>query len=253
MRLRTAALAAGVSLLFGTVAGVALAQPAFVTASVADAGRPANDTARDVNRKPAQVLAFAGVKPGDKVGEIMPGGGYYTRLLAKIVGTGGKLYAIMPPPRAGGPPGGGGDALKAIGPQVTVISSPNLAPTAEITEKLDLIWTSENYHDFHNSFGGGAPADIAAFNKAVFDALKPGGVFLVEDHAAANDAPPTATSALHRINPNQAIAELTAAGFRLEARSDVLRNPNDDHTKPGGDPSIRGQTDKFLLKLRKPG
>ena len=195
------------------------------------------------------MLAFAGVKPGDKVGEIMPGGGYYTRLLAKIVGPNGKLYAIMPPARPGGPPGGGADALKAIGPQVTVINSPNLAPTAEITDKLDLVWTSENYHDFHN----GPTADIAAFNKAVFNALKPGGVFLIEDHAAANDAPPTVTSELHRINPNQVISELTAAGFRLEARSDIMRNPADDHTKRNADPTIRGETDKLLMKFRKPG
>lgn len=251
MRLRTAAAAAGLTLLFGAAAGAALAQPAYVTASVADAARPAADTARDVNRKPAQVLAFAGVKPGDKVGEIAPGGGYYTRLLAKIVGPGGKLYAIMPPPRPDRP--NGGDALKAIGPQVTVITSVNSVPPAEIPEKLDLVWTSENYHDFHNSFGGGPPRDIAAFNKAVFDSLKPGGIFLVEDHAAANDAPPTVTSTQHRINPNQAITELTAAGFRLESRSDVLRNPNDDHTKGAMDPSIRGQTDKFVMKFRKPG
>ena len=252
MRVRTAAFAAGLALLFGTAAGVALAaQPAFVAAAVADPARPAADTARDVNRKPAEVLAWAGVKPGDRIGEIFPGGGYYTRMLSKIVGPTGKLYAISPASFLTRP--GATEALKAIGPNVVVIGSATVAPTPEIPEKLDLVWTTENYHDFHNAGGPGGPvADIAAFNKAVYDSLKPGGIYLIEDHAAANDAPPTSTSAMHRINPNQVVTEVTAAGFKLIARSDMMNVAEDDHTKPVFDSNVKGKTDKLLMKFQKP-
>ena len=218
-----------------------------IAAAVADPGRPATDTARDADRKPAQIVAFAGVKPGDKIAELIPAGGYYTRILAKAVGPQGHVYAIVPKFFASRP--GGLDGINAIAKQygnVTVV----LADLNDFTvpEPVDLVWTSENYHDLHN----GPSPTIAADNKAVFNALKPGGIYYVEDHAAASGAGTTVTSTLHRIEPAAAISESEAAGFRLDGRSDLLADPADAHDKPVFDPSIRGKTDKFVLRFRKP-
>jgi predicted methyltransferase len=235
--------AAAVALLLSAGAAAAAAAPAYVTAAVADASRPATDTERDANRKPAEVLAFAGVKPGMVVGEIMPGRGYYTRLLAKVVGPTGKVYAMVPQPFAQM-----GEGLKGI-PNVIVQTTPGVAPSAP--EKFDLLWTSENYHDFHMSRPGQPPADVAPFNKAAFDSLKPGGIFIVEDHALAPGAG-AAGIALHRIDPQQVKAEMAAAGFKLVGESSVLKNPDDAHTIEAHDPAIRGKTDKFLMKFQKP-
>ncbi|MDB5458103.1 MAG: hypothetical protein JWP92_3688, partial [Caulobacter sp.] len=200
-----------------TSAAVAATIPPAIAAAVADPGRPAADTARDVNRKPADVVAFAGVKPGDKVADLLPGGGYYTRIFAKTVGPQGKVYAVTSLGQAARP--GGLDAINALAagyPNVSVISV-DLTKFAA-PEPLDVVWTSENYHDLHNS----PTADIAAFNKAVFAALKPGGVFFVEDHNAAAGSPVDVTSTLHRIEVATAKREILAAGFKLEGESDVL-------------------------------
>lgn len=241
------AASAGLALTLASAAGAAT--PAPIAAAVADAGRPAADAQRDPERKPADVLAFSGVKPGDKVGELIPGGGYYTRLLSKVVGPTGKVYALWPEGLAKARPQML-EASKAIGPNVQVVTYGEGG--LNVPEKLDLVWTSENYHDFHNAPPGAPAPDIAAFDKAVFDALKPGGVFLVEDHAAAPGATGV-TGTLHRIDPEQVKREVEAAGFRLEAQSDVLKNPADDHTKPVFDPTVRGHTDKLLFRFRKPG
>lgn len=239
--------AAGTALALASAASGA-APSAQIAAAVADAGRPAADKARDDARKPAEVLAFSGIEPGDKVGELIPGGGYYTRMLSKVVGPKGKVYALWPEGLAKMRPQML-DASKAIAPNVQVVT---YGPSSlNVPEKLDLVWTTENYHDFHNGPPGGPAPDMAAFDKAVFDALKPGGIFLVEDHAAAPGAT-NVTGTLHRIDPAQVKREVEAAGFKLEAQSDILKNPADDHTKPVFDPSIRGHTDKLLFRFRKP-
>ena len=219
-----------------------------VSAAVADAQRPAADTARDAARKPAQIVAFAGVKAGDKVAELMPGGGYYTRILAKTVGPKGHIYALVPTGFANRP--GGLDALNALAAQygnVTVVPA-DLA-SFKLDTPVDVVWTTENYHDFHN----GPTANIAGLNAAAFAALKPGRIYFIEDHAAAAGTGVTATSTLHRIDPAAVVSEAQAAGFKLDARSDLLANPADAHDKPVFDPSIRGETDKLALRFKKPG
>ena len=250
MRKLVLAAASGAAILMaGASLAAAAAIPAFVDSAVADSARPDADRQRDPERKPAEVLTFAGVHPGEKVGELIPGGGYYTRLLAKVVGPSGHVYALWPEGLAKARP----QMLEgsaAIGPNVTVVTYPASGPAAP--EKLDMVWTSENYHDFHNAPPGAPPADVAGFNKAVFDALKPGGIFLVEDHAAAAGAGPDSTSKLHRIDPAQVKSEIEAAGFRLAATSDVLKNPTDPHTAPVFDASIKGHTDKLLFRFQKP-
>jgi predicted methyltransferase len=234
--------------------------PAYLAAAIADASRPDSDKQRDANRKPAEVLAFAGVKPGYKVGELIPGRGYFTRLFCKAVGDKGHVYSVgvtpsMPraggPPRdmpAGPPPGEQTSAQPTGKPCTNVTAADYKYSEFKLPAALDLVWTSENYHDLNNAmFGTG---DMRPFNKAIFDALKPGGVYLVEDHAAAAGAGKSVTETLHRIEKTAVIADVRAVGFVLEAESNVLANPEDDHSK--GPFALNGRSDKFLLKFRKP-
>lgn len=231
---------------FGGVPAVSQAPSPTITAAVADASRPAADKERDANRKPAEVIAFAGLKPGDKVADLIPGGGYFTRIFAKVVGPSGKVYAAVPLVLASRP--GAMDGVNAIAKDnPNVWAGPIDFAKLAFPEPLDMIWTSENYHDFHNIPNG----DVVALNQVIFKALKPGGVYMVEDHSAPGTGT-SATSTLHRIDPAIVIQEAQAAGFVLEGQSTVLANPADPHTAPVFDPSIRGKTDKFLLKFRKP-
>lgn len=228
------------------------APPAYVTAAVADKGRPEADTKRDVNRKPAEMLEFAGVKPGMVVVDLIPGGGYFTRIFSKAVGPKGVVYAVGGPPRpatdpAKPPPTPAQDVI-AADPNYANVKSVHVAFAAlTIPAKADVVWTSQNYHDLHNV----PNLDMAVFDKAVYDALKPGGEFIVLDHVA-NPGDPKVTSTLHRIDPAVVKQEVTAAGFKFESESTVLKNPADDHTKGIRDGFSQGQTDQFIYKFRKP-
>jgi len=217
-----------------------------ITAAVADPGRPAADKERDVNRKPAEVIAFAGVKPGMTVAELGPGGGYYTRILAKAVGPKGKVYALLSPTAAARP--GALDAMNKLAsdyPNVKVLT-PDYAAIM-LPEKADLFWTTENYHDFHN----GPTANIPALDKSVFDNLKPGGIFYVEDHNAADGAGLEATSKVHRMDLAVAKKELTAAGFKIDAEGTALRNPSDNRAASNSEAG-HFVTDRFMLRLKRP-
>ena len=130
-------------------------------------------------------------------------------------------------------------------PNVEIIVSDVSALT--MAQPVDLVWTSENYHDFHNIPG----ADIAAIDRAIFGVLRPGGIFYVEDHAAPETGV-SATSTLHRIDPQAVRDEVRAAGFRIEAESQLLANPADPHNARSNDPSIRWHTDRFAMRFRKP-
>ena len=230
-------------------AGAAHGIKDVIAAAIANPARPDADKAQDAGRKSQEVLAFAGVRPGDRVADFLPGGGYVTRLFSAIVGKDGHVYAVVPdelPERAAA------SAQKIAGDpaytNITVVRGPVNA--FNTPEKLDLVWTSMNYHDLHNAFLG--PADLSLLNKAIFNALKPGGIYLVLDHAAAPGSGLRDTDTLHRIDPAVVKKEVLAAGFKLEAESSVLKNPADDHTRKVFDPAIRGKTDKFVFKFRKP-
>lgn len=240
---------AGITLL---LSGNAFAnEPAYIAAAIADKNRPAADTVRDADRKPADMVAFAGIKKGDIVVDLIPGRGYFTRIFADMVGPTGHVYAYEVTEF---------DAyLKSRNVEVPSGSVPNYpnatyihAPAVKmvVPQFADVVWTSQNYHDLHDSFTG--PVDIAAFNKAVYDALKPGGVFIVLDHVAETGSGLRDTDTLHRIDPAQAKKEILAAGFKFAGESKVLQNPADDHTRKVFDPSIRGKTDQFVYKFVKP-
>lgn len=190
--------------------------------AVADSHRPAADVARDAARKPAAMLDFAGITHGSKVADFIPGGGYFTRLFAVAVKPGGSVVAIIPAEAAKVDPTGaaavGAIAADQAYGDVNVVSSVS-DPSAS---GLDVFWTAQNYHDLHNSL---PPEAMAGFNKAVFAALKPGGVYVIVDHAAVAGSGVAATKTLHRIDPAAVKTEVTAAGFVFDGESDVLRNP----------------------------
>jgi predicted methyltransferase len=224
-----------------------------VAAAIADPARPDSDVTRDSNRKPAETLAFAGIKPGDKVADYAAGQGYFTRLFSGIVGPSGHVYASVPAGlfKYSNIVKGIADieAYGAAHPNVTVIFGSALE-IARYPEKLDVFWISQNYHDLPDRFMG--PVDLAAFNKAVYAALKRRGVYIVLDHRAAPNSAPDVTETLHRIDPSRVRREVEAAGFEFVAESRVLANPADPHTAGPFDPSIQGHTDQFILKFRKP-
>ncbi len=218
--------------------------PANIAGAIADANRPQTDKDLDARRKPAEMLAFAGVKPGDKVLEFVPGRGYVTRLLAKAVGTAGHVYATNLPTF--------NEALKTgVDP---IIASPAYANVSKIEqpfgairapEPVDVAWISENYHDFKNM--GQFSTDTNAMDRAVFAALKPGGTFIVTDYVAAAGSGTRDTQSLHRIDPEVIKREVTAAGFMLEAEGNALTNPSDDlavRSKQG--------SSQVMFRFRKP-
>lgn len=221
--------------------------PKYISDAVADSARPAADTARDANRKPAETLAFAGVKPRDKVLEIAPGRGYFTRLLSAVVGADGRVAIYAPPPKpdAQTPPIVALAADKHYG-NVNVVWQ--RVTDAKPSGVFDVVWTTQNYHDFHNI----PDLDIATINRTVFEALKPGGTYLVLDHVAEAGSGTRDTNTLHRIDPETVKQEVKAAGFEFAGESQVLRNKSDPHTGKVFEGPIQGNTDQFVLKFRKP-
>ncbi|MCP3730088.1 methyltransferase [Sphingomonas sp. MG17] len=246
MKLKIAA-----AILLATAAPLAAqkATPA-ITAALADASRPADQKARDAARKPGEILAFAGIKPGQKVGDFVMGGGYWTRILSPLVGPKGKVYAYQPAEfikfRAAY-----GDEQKAA-----VAGLSNAVPISDgfaqfaFPEPLDAIVTVQNYHDLYlAAFPKGAGEAIT--NK-LYNSLKPGGVLLVVDHVANADPENKAPNAIHRIDPEVARRLIEQAGFRYAGKLDLLRNPADPRTASVFDASIRGKTDQFVFKFVKP-
>ena len=224
------------------MAAMLAASLVFAASAVAQSAPPL-----DPAWKAPQVVAFIGLKPGDLVADIVAG--RLTASFAQAVGPSGKVYAVETAEFAKVHPDAVTQmqALAAQSPNVIVSSDPLASP---LPSGLDAVFIRQNYHDLYDQFMG--PADVAAFNKAVFAALKPGGVYVVLDHAAIAGSGIDATDTLHRIDPSRVKADALAAGFKLDASSAIFENKADDHTKKVFDPSVRGHTDQFLLRFKKP-
>lgn len=217
--------------------------------ALADATRSAEDRARDAGRKPAQVIAFLGIEPGDRVIDLIAAGGYYTEVLSLAVGEKGTVYTQNPPHVLRFRDGAAGKALSARLaderlPNVTRLDM-DLASVPIEPGSLDAAITALNFHDVH---ARGEEAAVA-FLRSVHHLLKPGGVLGIIDHSGKAGAD---NKALHRIEESQVKAAIDASPFVLEATSDVLRNPDDDKSKGVFDDAVRGKTDRFVYKLRKP-
>jgi predicted methyltransferase len=233
--------------------------PEYVASAVADSNRPATDTANDLNRRPAEAVAATGLKPGETVIDLFPGGGYFTRIFSKVVGPKGHVYSVW----YSGVREQALNATKALiadpaYSNVSLVEQPLMPATAADAPQMvdwswkgapvDMVFTSRNYHDFHNMKN----TDIALLNKSIFGALKPGGTYVIIDHAAATGTGTQDTGTLHRIDAEAVKQEVTAAGFVLARESDVLRRPEDPHTAKVFDPSVQGKTDQFMLVFKKP-
>ncbi|MFW2343635.1 class I SAM-dependent methyltransferase [Brevundimonas sp.] len=223
---------------------------AEVRAALAEPPRTDEDRARDAVRMTAETVAFARVGPGDRVIDLMIGGGFFTRAFSAAVGPDGQVIAWQPDEFVAfsadyGAALAAADAL----PNVTGVGSAIGAP--QWPTGVDVIFTAQNYHDLHlDAFPEGTAARV---NAAAFEALRPGGYYVIIDHAAVAGADASVADSLHRIDRDRVVREVTAAGFVLDGRSDALMRAADPMTANVFEPSIRGQTSQFMLRFRKPG
>ncbi|MDG2535417.1 methyltransferase [Sphingomonas sp. HITSZ_GF] len=224
--------------------------PGPIAAALTDAGRPQADKDRDAARHPGEILAFAGIAPGQKVADFVMGGGYWTRILAPTVGVNGKVYAYQPAEFIKFRAAYADEQKAAVEGRANVVPSSDSLQSFAFPEPLDAIVTVQNWHDMHLKVVPAGGSKVIA--RKLYDSLKPGGVLLVIDHVANTDPDFTATSTLHRIDPAAARAEIESAGFKFEGELPLLRNPADPHTANVFNPEIRGKTDQFIYKFRKP-
>jgi predicted methyltransferase len=232
--------------LLGALAGCAMqpAQPGAAErarAAIADPIRTDQDRRMDASRNPAQFLPFTRVEPGMTVLDVSAGGGYTSQLLALAVGPSGKVYAQRVQPAA--------SLTKRLAdhPQANFVPvyRPFEDPLPADAPTLDLVTLVNNYHDIAY-----LPVDRARMNQRLYAALKPGGHFVVVDHSARAGTGTSVTKTLHRIDEAVVVAEVTQAGFVLEAEGQFLRNPADTREASSGDGRIN--TDKFALRFVKP-
>ena len=220
-----------------------------LAASLASDARSAEDRARDASRKPVEVISFLGVEPGMAVIDLMAAGGWYSEVLSHAVGAEGSVTAQNPSFILGFRDGAYGVALdERIGDRLSNVTrlDADWADLGAMDAQYDVAMSALNIHDAYYLQSPEAAAEMAA---AVYALLKPGGVFGVIDHVGSPDG---ANNDLHRIDKALAIEIVTAAGFVVEGDNDLLANPDDDHTQSVFSEGIRGKTDRFLLKLRKP-
>lgn len=222
--------------------------PDHLAAAVAAPGRPEEDRARDAARHPGEVLAFFGIQPGMAVADLMTGRGYYAEILAHAVGPGGRVVAqnnaYVVEKFADGP----------LGERLTRLAMPHVV---RADRELDALGLPDHSLDaallvlfWHDTYWMelDRPAVLAEIRRV----LKPGGTFGVVDHHAAVGSGARDVKTLHRVEEQLVLDELAAAGFVLEARSDLLRHPEDDRTRNVFDEGLRGLTDRFVLRFRAP-
>jgi len=228
--------------------------PAHYTEAVARSTRAADDREQDAGRKPAEVLEFFGISPGMRVLDLYAGGGYYTELLSYVVGPSGSVVAHTNSPY-----------LSFVGERFNARLEHNRLPNVEVliaennelelpAETFDAVLMILCYHDIYysNPANGWAKIDGPRLLAELYGAMKPGAVLGIVDHHAETGAPRETGGTVHRIDPGIVIAELEAAGFAVEEKSNILRNMDDDYGKNVFDPAVRGKTDRFVLRFRKP-
>jgi predicted methyltransferase len=243
------ALALGTALVLAQPLGAAPKRSAYA-AALADPARPAAERERDAARKPAELLAFAQIDRGEKVGDFIMGGGYLTRILAAAVGPTGRVYAFQPDQFIAFRKEYGEDQKRVDDAYANVDSVSGSAPAPNFPVALDTIITVQNFHDLYLRQASPTTGARAASN--LFAALKRGGTLVVVDHNAADGTGSSQSDKLHRIERKTVVDTLTAAGFKLEAESNLWRNPADPRTANVFDAAIRGKTDQFALRFRKP-
>ncbi len=237
--------------LIAVVAAPVVAAPrlsGIIASAVANPARPADFRSADEIRKPAETLAFSGVKPGMTVGEFYPGGGYFSMMLSRVVGPKGHVYALE---NEGWKGAAEATRKRLAGDQfinVTIDSQP--FGTVSFPRPLDLAWVTQNYHDLKIAEYG--KVDTVAFDRAVYKALKPGGIYFILDHQGPPGMTDEQIAKMHRINRDVVVKEVTSVGFKLAAEGKFLRRPGDDHTKSIFDKAIQGHTDQYALKFVKP-
>jgi predicted methyltransferase len=232
------------------------ADAAAIKASIESPDRPAADKERDAWAKPEAVLTFLGARPGMHVIDYMTGGGYYSELLARVVGPKGNVIAYN---NGGYASYAGQDFAKRFAGNRVPNTSLKVKEIAELNlpaNSLDAALFVMSYHDVYYTPEGakGPMGDASQMVRAIFTGLKPGGVVVVQDHVAVVGSDPVdAVNKLHRVDPAVVKSTFEQAGFTLEAEDNTFKNPEDDHTRLVFDPSIRHKTDEFLYRFRKPG
>lgn len=220
--------------------------------AVASPTRPDADRERDAGRKPAEVLEFMGIEPGMTVLDMFSGGGYYTEIIAHVVGDSGKVVAHS-----------NKAYLSFVGDEFEARHANNRIPNADVlmaenneleldAEQFDAITMILSYHDiYYEDLEHGWPlTDGPKLLAELKRSLKPGGFIGIIDHYAEAGAPSETGNTIHRIDRDIVVADMKAAGFQLDASSDLLRNPDDDRSKLVFAPEIRGKTDRFVLRFR---
>lgn len=240
-----------------SLASTAPAAPAAkspIATAVANPARDPDNVKLDEGRKPAQVLAFLGLKPGMRVLDLFGGNRYWSEIMLPVVGPKGHVTVWEPTQFYSDKTKATFEPFQAKHPNLSIVVSPFEAPKLA-PNSADFVILNDNYHDtyWQNAKYGIPHMDPAAFVKAIYAAMKPGAVIGVIDHIANpnNDARATVEK-LHRIDPAVVKADFERAGFKFVGSTDILRNPADDHTVLVFDPKVRGHTDRFVFKFRKP-
>ena len=205
--------------------------------------------------KQSELIRFARVEAGSTVIDVYPGDGDWTRLFSDVVGPEGRVYSFVPAEVAhfkNNPVGHARQLAEEPGRENVEAVSADLVAMAQATQPADVVWLHLFYHDLHTALMQAKGATAADFNRAVYERLKPGGFYVIVDHAAAAGSGAGDTQALHRIDPAFARAEVEAGGFVLDAESTLLANNDDAHSIKVFDPSIKGETDRFAYRFVKP-
>ncbi|MER8902430.1 class I SAM-dependent methyltransferase [Mesorhizobium sp. M0772] len=205
--------------------------------------------------KVSDLIRFARIEVGSTVIDVYPGDGDWTRLFSDIVGSEGRVYSFVPAEVAhfkNDPVGLMRTLAKEPGRENVEAASADLVAMPEVTPPADVLWLHLFYHDLHTALIQKKGATAADFNRAVYKRLKPGGSYVIVDHAAAAGSGTSDTQSLHRIDPVFVREEVEAAGFVLDAESTVLVNKDDPHSIKVFDPATKGETDRFAFRFVKP-